>query len=103
MTIHTRSGSISPVSATQLYKGVSHASDRLEPHIALRILCRVRWNSKRPGLQAVTDEHVLVQKKGGGGGGGGGDSAGKIRSKEEVRDMIAKVRNNSETSRDTQG
>ncbi|KAK8090435.1 hypothetical protein PG997_005396 [Apiospora hydei] len=63
MTIHTRSGSISPLSAIQLYKGVSYASGRLEPHIALRILCRVKWNSKRPGLQAVTDEHVLVQRR----------------------------------------
>ncbi|KAK7923423.1 hypothetical protein PG985_007494 [Apiospora marii] len=98
MAIHSRPASISAHSAIQLYKGIKilpwdgrkffDTGRRAVPYISLRILCRVKFNSKRPGLQAVTDEHVLVQIR----GGGAGYSAAQMSApKEEVRDIVAKA------------
>lgn len=95
MAIHARSTSISALPAIQLYKGIKYypagtqttfGTSRWGPYVALRILCRIKWNSKRPGLQAVTDECVLMQIK--------SPVAGAAReaAKLEVRSTLAKVR-----------
>ncbi|KAK7941302.1 uncharacterized protein PG986_013689 [Apiospora aurea] len=95
MAISSRSSSISPSSAIQLYKGVKPASRGTKgfftsgwvPYTSIRILCRVKWLCKRPGLYAVSSDQVEVRIKCPPYGG----LPERDRAKEEVREAIAKA------------
>ncbi|KAK8055594.1 hypothetical protein PG993_000821 [Apiospora rasikravindrae] len=95
MAIFSRSSSISPSSVIQLYKGKRYFAptekgfftSRAVPYTSLRILCRVKWMCKRPGVYAVSREHVEVRIKSKPYGG----LPERDRAKEEVREIIAKA------------
>ncbi|KAK8050693.1 hypothetical protein PG994_012423 [Apiospora phragmitis] len=88
MTFHGPTKFFTPNSAVQLYKGITQTRPK-SVYTAIRILCTVKRHlSKQPGIQAVSDQSVLIQIKSVRQGG----QKGKAQVLEEAREVIAKVR-----------